>query len=269
MRLFHICTVTNDREQYAAMQASFIAAGFDQSRCRYTLFDNSQGNVYEPYSVISRMRAETPEPYLIVCHQDLLLNQGHGYDQLVKALAELDRCHPCWAIAGNAGINHDYRPTLRLNDPNRVQQWAGRFPVQVQTLDENFLVIKTAAPVGCSPELSGFHFYGADLCLNAQKQGYSCYVIDFHLTHLSEGNPHSAAFMAARHQFQARWNREFNFCCVQTTCNTVILSRYPWLRHWFDDRPINRVFISQKSLPFFRTWVNPKRAFATATESGF
>ena len=76
MQIFHICTIANKLDMYAEMNASFIEAGFTEEKCRYSLFDNSQGNSYEPYSALKFIQANTSEPYIIFCHQDILLDQG-------------------------------------------------------------------------------------------------------------------------------------------------------------------------------------------------
>lgn len=250
MKTFHICTITNKLAQYQEMKSSFIEAGFDEIRCRYSVFDNSQGNIYEPYSTFNGIRSNTVEPYIIFCHQDVLLNQGHGFDQLVKLLKELDKQDPNWAIAGNSGINNNYENVIRITDPHNVQQWSGGFPEKVFSLDENFLVVKSSANIACSSELKGFHFYATDLCLNAILKGYSCFVIDFHLTHLSPGKL-TQDFWDARTLVQKRWNREFNFCYVQTPSSSMFLSKYRVLQYIFNRSKVMQWFLSHRNLRVF------------------
>ncbi|MBW4516492.1 MAG: hypothetical protein KME11_14880 [Timaviella obliquedivisa GSE-PSE-MK23-08B] len=94
MKLFHICTIANKLDQYKQMKASFIESGFDEKRCRYSLFDNSNGNIYDSYETLRHIHLTTPEPYIIFCHQDLLLDQGHGFDQLSRVLNDLENQDP-------------------------------------------------------------------------------------------------------------------------------------------------------------------------------
>lgn len=242
MKSFHICTFVTDRTQYQQMKDSFIAAGFDEQRCRYTVFDNAANNVYEPYSTIPRVLQETIEPYTIFCHQDVLLNQGDGFKQLLRALKELDQIDPRWAVAGNAGINSRYQSVRRITDPHNRSQWSGELPAKVHSLDENFLVIKTSAKVKCSAELAGFHLYAIDLCLNAIFNGYSAYVIDFHLTHLSHGK-WSQAFIDSQKNFQNVWSRRFLFCYVSSPAMTVFLSRNALIRRIFSSPRVERRFM--------------------------
>jgi hypothetical protein len=84
-------------------------------------------------------------------------------------------------------------------------------------------VLKRAARIGLSNDLKGFHFYGADLCMAADVMGYSAYVIDFHLRHLSEGNV-TASFYQARREFRAKWSHALRSRWMQTTCGIMLLT---------------------------------------------
>jgi hypothetical protein len=230
MMIFHICTISNDLQQYNEMKASFIAAGFSLDKCRYSLFDNSEENQFDPYQTFNIIKAKTVEPYIIFCHQDVVMNRGDGIQHLLELIKELDECDNSWAIAGNAGINNQYQAVVRITDPNNTVNWDGHFPQVVHSLDENFLVIKASATIACSTDLSGFHFYATDLCLNAIIRQHTCYVIDFHLTHLSGGTL-GTAFLQAQARFNEKWCDKFFFCYIQTiTCATICSSRYRILR---------------------------------------
>lgn len=251
MKLFHICTIANKLEQYEEMKTSFIEAGFDESKCRYSVFDNTKNNIYEPYSTINYVIANTEEPYIIFCHQDVLINQGHGFDQLLKVLKELDQLDPNWAVAGNSGINNNYEHIVKITDPHNTPLWSAGFPQRVYSLDENFFVIKSDANIGCSYELKGFHLYVTDLCLNAILKGYSCYVIDFHLTHLSPGNIRQD-FWDLQTKFQKRWRREFSFGYLQTPSTSMFLSKNNAIQYIFSMNRVKRWILSNRRL---RKWV--------------
>ncbi len=230
MSLFHIGTVTNDLEQYQEMRASFLEAGFDDANSRFMVFDNSQENRNEPYSAINQALQATHEPYLIFCHQDIRFDQGEGCERLKTLLEDLDRRHPKWAVAGNAGFDRKFKPHVRISYPGNRDTKIGNFPQEVISLDENFLVIKSGTQVYCSEELHGFHLYATDLCLSALKKNRQAYVIDFHLTHLSSGNARTRSFVECREQFLARWRREWNAFLVVTPSTKLFLSRFALLR---------------------------------------
>jgi len=246
--MFLICTIANDLSQYAAMKASFLQAGFDEEQCRYCLFDNSTANLYDPYRVISATMAEAVEPYVIFCHQDVLLNKGHGFDQLVSQINILNERDGAWAIAGNAGCMDNLTPVTKIDDPHGSQNY-GDLPQKVCTLDENFLVLKTASKIECSAALNGFHLYATDLCLHAMQQGLSCYVIDFFLTHLSRGNAQSLEFHENLRNFKEKWDKEYVLCLLQTPSMFLELSKYQVFHRPFQVKKIRNLII--RSIGFY------------------
>src|SRR2546423_9119907 len=93
---------------YDEMRESFEQAGFTEEKCRYTLFDNTEGNRHEPYAAINAALDEGDEPYLVFCHQDVRADRGDGYQELLAAIRSLDSERPEWAVAGNAGVAPDF-----------------------------------------------------------------------------------------------------------------------------------------------------------------
>jgi hypothetical protein len=231
MATFHICTISNNLKQYEEMKASFIASGFSLESCRYSLFNNSEGNQFDPYQTFNVIKSSTIESYIILCHQDVLIDRGDNFEHLVDLLEELDKYDPKWAIAGNAGINSNYEIVANITDPCNTPKWIGKLPHPVYSLDENFLVIKTTANISTSKELKGFHFYGTDLCLSALTNKQTCYVIDFHLTHLSGGTP-STDFWKVQSEFYQKWCQHFTLFFVKTTMGVeMCLSKYKLLKY--------------------------------------
>ena len=248
MKRFHICTIANNLKQYSEMKSSFLKAGFDEKQCRYSVFDNFKKNVFDPYETFNCIQQTTTEPYIIFCHQDLLLDQGEGFDHLVQCLEHLEKIDPSWAIAGNAGTNSHYELVARIADPNNTENWKGQFPQKVHSLDENFLVIKTAAGIQASSSLKGFHFYATDLCLNAILKRHSSYVIDFHLTHLSGGSLNQS-FWETQKLFYERWQSQFWFTYIKTVTGvTMCFSKSSAVRKWGTRSETTKWFFSRKYL---------------------
>lgn len=236
MRLFHIATVFNNSEQYLRMKNSFEIAGFTEDLCCYSVFDNSCSNEFDPYTVFNAIISQCQEPYLICCHQDVLLECGHGITELTNALQNLDRLDSNWALVGNAGCAETLDLKARITDPNTGDTRIGNFPEQVLTLDENFFVIKTAAGLRFSTELQGFHLYATDICLDALLKNCSVYVIDFHLIHLSGGNAVSEDFSKMSKSFVEKWRSKFTFLYLSTPCTTIFFSRSSLIRRLFYSR---------------------------------
>jgi hypothetical protein len=240
-RTFHICTIVNDREQYRGMREAFAEAGFSDEMCRFSEFDNTGENRFEPYRLIDQLISDTPQRYLILCHQDVRPNLGHSAAFLVSVLDALNKSNPGWLVAGNAGVDCYGNSILHLDDPH------GRFratdlPRRVLSLDENFLVIRPRSGLGTSPELNGFHFYGTDLALNASVQGGGAFVIGFLLTHLSAGNIASAGYLDTKDRFEKVWRGRLDVGLVRTPTGAEFrISRRPLIERILRRRRIGKV----------------------------
>lgn len=255
MKTFHICTLVNNDEQYQAMRASFARARFDEDRCRFSFFDNRSANTHECYSTFNHIMADTSEPYIIYCHQDILLDQGCGCEELINIIQSLDRNDPRWAVLGNAGVTEDHRVVLRMRDPFENDCGPDTEPEKVCSLDENFLLIKTASNIRCSSGLSGFHLYATDLCLHAMFAGFACYVVNFRLTHLSMGEI-DKSFEVARKNLQLQWSHQFKFRYLKTTCTTIFLGRNNALRFFFSSYRITHYLLSNPVQHKIACWIS-------------
>jgi hypothetical protein len=249
VREYHICTLVTDTKQYQTMKSSFLSAGFDEARCLYTVFDNTLSNQWDPYAVISSVLAGIEDGasgdrprYIIFCHQDVQLDQGHGINELTTALKALEVLDSKWAVAGNGGVTDGLKTIRHISDPFGIS-FMETLPARVLTLDENLLIVKPGTGLRCSPEMSGFHLYGTDLCLNALMRGYRAYVVDFKLTHLSRGNV-DEVFYAVLQKLQAAWNRRFIGALVASPCITFVLSRFA---------PVSSVLSRSRTANFFRS----------------
>jgi len=219
---YSICTLVTGRAEYAAMLSSFRAQGFTEPSCEFLFIDNTVANTATAYDGLNRMIDAARGRHVILCHQDVRLI-ADGRADLDRRLAELDQRDPDWAVAGNAGGVGPGRLAMRISDPHGDNRKIGNLPERALSLDENFLVLKRGARIGLSHDLKGFHFYGADLCMAADIMGYTSYVIDFHLRHLSDGAI-SPAFYQARREFRTKWSHALRSRWMQTTCGIMLLT---------------------------------------------
>jgi hypothetical protein len=226
--IYSICTLVSDLSQYQAMRASFQQHGFCTEDCEYLLIDNTKSNQKDAYAGLNQLLSEARGRYVILCHQDVRIIDD-GRERLDTELARLEQIDPTWAVAGNAGGVDFGRLALRITDPHGSNSRVGDLPARVATLDENFIVVKRSVRIGFSRDLSGFHFYGADICLTADILGYSAYVVDFHLQHLSPGTV-SADFFAAKSAFRRKWSHALRSRRLQTTCAKVPVAGTPVAR---------------------------------------
>jgi hypothetical protein len=241
-----IYTFVNDNEKYAAMRNAFEEAGFGPDHATFIRLENhGRATDPEPYSTITELIETVSEPYFILCHQDVRPDCGHGLPDLEKAIAELNRRDGTWAVAGNAGGSHKLKMVRSLTDPHGGPS-IDALPARVQSLDENFLVIRSGTGVACSDALSGFHFYGSDICLSARQKGRSAYVIPFRMRHLS-GGTRDASYVSCRDRFVARWSEVFGARYLRTPTEVVFLGSLP-LRSTLGAQRVRRALKNRRVL---------------------
>lgn len=253
---YTIATLVTKPAQYAQMVASFKAGGFDGCDCEYLFLDNTGGNALSAYQGLNRLLDEAGGTHIIVCHQDItLLSDGRA--QLDARLAELDQSAPRWGLAGNCGGVGPGRLAMRITDPHVRDASVGHLPEKVQSLDENFIIARRAARLSCSADLDGFHFYGTDLCLQAETAGWSAHVIDFHLEHLSGGQKSPDFFLCER-RLREKYATAFRSRWIQTTCALVAISASPTLNFLGGAaaRPFTKI---ARRLPSARGWADQMR----------
>ena len=227
---YSFCTLISRPAQYARMLQSFHDAGFTPEDCEFLYIDNSANNQGDGYTGLNRLIAAAQGHHIILCHQDLLAIDPRS--QLDATLAALDSLAPDWAIAGNSGHDAQGRKRQRLTDRYGYDMTMGPLPARVVSLDENFLVLRRAACLGFSHDLSGFHLYGTDLCLQADLRGHSAWVVDFHLEHLGQGRV-DATFADCLSAFSGKYRLALRSRSLTTPSVRLSLGRFDpnaWLR---------------------------------------
>jgi hypothetical protein len=218
---YSICTLVTSETEYADMKRSFESAGFSEPATEYLYADNIKSNSLDAYEAYRRFSRIAKGKYILFCHQDVLALDS--VNVLANKIQELDKLDPLWAIAGNAGaasIRSVYKFFVNNDDEKEI---VGDLPAKVHSLDENFLLIRRESGLSTSADLSGFHFYATDLCINADILGYRCYVIAYLVKHRSWGNKNEA-FWAARDLFIHKYMRALRFRIIQTTCARFVIS---------------------------------------------
>ena len=142
---------------------------------------------------------------------------------LEQRLRHLTQVDGAWGVCGNSGGIALGRNAIRITDPHHTDVSMGPFPHRVFSLDENFMVVRRSANLCLSRDLAGYHMYGPDLCVMADVAGHRCYVIDFHLRHLSGGTL-DADFRIREKEFARKYAHAFRSRWIQTSVTTVFLS---------------------------------------------
>ncbi len=215
---FSICTLVTTKQEYNEMQQSFFNCGFKDD-CEYLIVDNSQGNVHDAYSAIRYFLNTAKGKYVIIVHQDVRCVDTAKH--LKNCLLTLTQKDDKWAICGNAGAKGYHQEIMYINTSGRIEK-TENLPCQVNSLDENLLIIDAEKRLTISGYFGGFHFYGTDLCIIADILGYSSYVIPFMVNHLSRGNLKDME--KYRKPFIDAYAKKLKSRYIQTTCTKFYLS---------------------------------------------
>jgi Glycosyltransferase like family len=159
---------------------------------------------------------------LVVClHQDVFLPEGWD-DRLIEQFAMAEREFGNIGVAGVYGVG----PAIRRNEGLEAQRIGrvvdrGRpldegvpLPARAATLDELLLAVPRNTPLRFDVEL-GFHFYGADLCLQAAERGLAVVVIDDSCHHNSRNIGLPREFYESAEVFARKWHERLP---VATPC---------------------------------------------------
>ncbi len=235
---FSVCTLVASEQKYQRMLASFARHGFDETNSEFIALDNRGENRFEGYSALRRIFPECRGEYILFVHDDIELVED-GAERLLSILRALDAADPLWAVAGNAGHRRAAPQELlrHLDDPHGLSRDldGDAAPVEVQGLDENFLVLRRSHMVFPSLDLEGFHLFATDLCLQARMAGGRAYVIPFFLRHHSGGNA-SPALDRAIGQVGAKYGALRMPGRILSPASTVYAGRRGRAQQFFDTR---------------------------------
>jgi hypothetical protein len=219
--VFSVCSLVRDQKQYDRLLASFERFGFTPGNSEFLAADNRAGNQFDGYDWHRHMWPRARGRYVIFCHEDVEL-VDRGYDDLLASIQALEMADPDWLVAGVAGspwrpLNHTVTAqALHISDVFGTDRRLGQVPARVESLDESFILMRRLKPVMNSYDLHGYHYYGADLCLQAEFLGGKSYAIDFHLLHKGKARA-DETFAQIRTAFRQKYRRYFPgriFHCV-------------------------------------------------------
>jgi hypothetical protein len=225
--VFSVCSLVQDAGRYKRLLDSFERLGFTAENSEFLAADNRDQNQFDGYSWLKRLLAEARGRFVIFTHDDIEL-VDEGFDQLLGWTRWLDETDPAWLVAGVAGgvWHHPSRPrpalALRISDKFGTNRRRGTLPARVESLDECFIMMRRTRPVISSYDLKGFHFYGPDLCLQAEILGGSAYAIDFHIRHNGQGHT-GKLFRASRGDFVRKYRQYFPGRALNTVNSVVDL----------------------------------------------
>ena len=221
--VYSICTMVTNFAEYNEMCRTFLKSGFGRYDCEYLYIDNTSGNKFDGFAGFNLFLSNSKGNYIILCHQDVrvVFDDRAKLDAIIGKLYKTD---PNWGVVGNCGGISPGLCAMRLTDPHGVDQREGQLPAKVSSLDENFIVARRAANLSVSRDLSGFHLYGTDICIISDILGWSAYVVDFHLHHLSSGVK-GLTFAPQRKNMIRQYKRKLSDRLIKSPSTIMYLSR--------------------------------------------
>jgi hypothetical protein len=113
---------------------------------------------------------------VVIVHQDMYLPEEWP-GALRKALTALSETDPNWGVLGVWGVPKDGEEAGHVYCTAGVRMLGGAFEgvTQVRVLDEVVLIIRKSSGLRFDPAMPGFHLYGTDICLEAERRGMKCY----------------------------------------------------------------------------------------------
>ena len=208
--LFSFVTLVACQDRYDVLLSSAEDKGFTPANSEFLALDNRDGNRFDGYDAMRRALVEARGRYIVFTHDDVEFAYD-GAAELEVRLDELTALDSEWTLAGNAGGVRFYRGkhelAVHIEDPHGLGLRVDA-PTLVETLDENFMIMRRERPVVGSYDLAGFHLYASDLCRISELLGGRNYVIPFLLRHHSGGRG-DEAFVLCRERFAKKYRRYF------------------------------------------------------------
>jgi hypothetical protein len=167
---------------------------------------------------------------LVFAHQDVYLPADWD-SRLAAAVSQLSQSDPNWAVLGVFGINRDLRPQGHIYCTRQQKVLGQSFsrPVPCASLDEVVLVLRRSAGLAFDEQLPGFHFYGTDICLEAQQRGLNSYIIPAFCIHNTQGMKFMPwAFWQSYFAMRRKWWKQLP---IKTPCIVVSKWATPVIQH--------------------------------------
>ena len=255
--IFSFVTLVNDKKDYFEFLDSI------ETEVEYEVIGlKNYDNFFDCPTGLNTGAELSVGKYIIFCHQDILLCP-QWCEKTLNHIAEIEKTDKNWGVLGIAGLvglderdvdlgiakGYEFLSRFYLSDSptNLINSNPGVLFSEVQTIDELLLVCKNQYTTNTSnkyfdPKLYGFHFYGADLCLNqSYKFGAKSYTINCPVFHKSTGGMKNLqteeqwrSYVDSRQRFKDKWQTRGISQIVTTTCcmdiDGILSSPTTWVR---------------------------------------
>jgi hypothetical protein len=180
---------------------------------------------------------EATTDLLVFVHQDVYLPEG-WLMAAQRAVDIVSKTDPDWGVLGCWGIRASGEGAGFVYDGAWRNVLGKHFEggLEVETLDEVVLILRKSGGLRFDTQLAGFHMYGADICLEARRQGRKCYAIAAFCVHnTSQYRMLPLQFWRAYLAMRRKWKAQLP---IATSCTEI--SRWCWpMVRWNVVRAIN------------------------------
>lgn len=212
----------NDFDIYKACVTASVPNQHENVATELIPIDNTSSNL-SAAAALNQGLNDAKGDIVVFCHQDVKFSKN-WLDKLTKQISIVESKEKNWGILGSYGVDVKGRFVGNVVDPHNSPP-SRKLPVQVQSLDEHCLIIRKNSRLCFDEELGGFHFYGADICLQARQKGMKCYAIDACVEHLS-GGKEDANFYLMAEKFCRKWkNIPTAPDIIETTCGVFKIKK--------------------------------------------
>lgn len=184
---------------------------------------SSAGMAYN--EAIRRAKADL----LVFLHQDMYLPDG-WIESVQVAIETLSKQDPNWGVLGVWGAV-DGRARVGYVYWTGGYGWERPFEgaKEVVTLDEVVLIFRKSSGLKFDEQMPGFHMYGADICLEARRQGRKSYAISaFCIHNTNVGGALPRQFWQCYFYMRRKWKNDLP---IETPCTSIRFSCWPILRN--------------------------------------
>jgi hypothetical protein len=239
---FSICTLVRDKHKYGCFLESLKKCGFINDIDEVLFLDNTASNLYDSFDAIKYFSEKSTNRYIMLVHEDVLFHCQRRV--LISEIERVRAIDSKVAIFGVAGVNkHPLNGVGHFISENGIEYWGFAEKGKVNSLDECFIIIDRQSKITVSSNLSGFHFYGTDLCVNARLKGFNSYVIDFPVFHFSPGTL-DRNFYQSRYDYLVHLKNIAYTEIVYTTCTSLYAGNDSFKRYFSDSVAIAKPLMS-------------------------
>ena len=166
-------------------------------------------------------------------HQDVYLPEG-WLGQLRDQIALIEEVDLEWAVLGVWARLSDGRFSGRMWCSAARREFVGSVaaPTVVQSIDEIVIILNLKHGLRFDAEFPGFHMYGTDIVMEAQRLGLRSYSIEAPVVHNTKYKPniYDPAYFRAYNFVRRKWH---SYLPIYTCCVPVTRSRIILYRTWF------------------------------------